>query len=179
MEQKQVYIGLTDEQVAESRRLHGGNVLTPPQKKSVWILFLEKFNDPIIRILLIALLLSVAVSVYEFVGLGHGAEVFFEPVGIFVAVMLATAVGFFFELSANKKFDILNQVNDDIPVKVIRNGNICEISKKDVVVGDIVVLELGEEVPADAVLLESVSLQINESTLTGEPVVSKTTVSVE
>ena len=179
MEQKQVYIGLTDEQVDESRRLHGGNVLTPPQKKSVWILFLEKFNDPIIRILLIALLLSVAVSVYEFVGLGHGAEVFFEPVGIFVAVMLATAVGFFFELSANKKFDILNQVNDDIPVKVIRNGNICEISKKDVVVGDIVVLELGEEVPADAVLLESVSLQINESTLTGEPVVSKTTVEAD
>ena len=113
------------------------------------------------------LLVRVAVSVYEFVGLGHGAEVFFEPVGIFVAVMLATAVGFFFELSASEKFDILNQVNDDIPVKVIRNGNICEISKKDVVVGDIVVLELGEEVPADAVLLESVSLQINELDIDG------------
>ena len=175
MEQKHTYTDLTDEQVAESRRLHGENVLTPPKKKSVWILFLEKFNDPIIKILLIALLLSVGVAVYEFVSLGHGAEVFFEPAGIFVAVILATAVGFFFELSANKKFDILNQVNDDVPVKVIRNGNICEISKKEVVVDDIVVLELGEEVPADAVLLESVSLQINESTLTGEPVVSKTT----
>ena len=128
MEQKHTYTGLTDEQVAESRRLHGENVLTPPKKKSVWILFLEKFNDPIIKILLIALLLSVGVAVYEFVSLGHGAEVFFEPAGIFVAVILATAVGFFFELSANKKFDILNQVNDDVPVKVIRNGNICELS---------------------------------------------------
>lgn len=96
MEQKHTYTGLTDEQVVESRRLHGENVLTPPKKKSVWLLFLEKFNDPIIKILLIALLLSVGVAVYEFVSLGHGAEVFFEPIGIFVAVILATAVGFFF-----------------------------------------------------------------------------------
>ena len=179
MEHRQPYIGLTDAQVEESRLKNGSNVLTPPEKKSVWSLFLEKFKDPIIRILLIAFLLSLAVAIYETVGLGHDATAFFEPVGIFVAVMLATVVGFFFELSANKKFDILNQVNDDLPVKVIRDGVIREISKKEVVVDDVVILELGEEVPADAVLLESVSLQINESTLTGEPVVSKTTVEAD
>lgn len=179
MEHKQPYIGLTDAQVEESRLKNGSNVLTPPEKKSAWSLFLEKFKDPIIRILLIAFLLSLAVAIYETVGLGHDATAFFEPVGIFVAVMLATVVGFLFELSANKKFDILNQVNDDLPVKVIRDGVIREISKKDVVVDDVVILELGEEVPADAVLLESVSLQINESTLTGEPVVSKTTVETD
>ncbi len=179
MKHKQNFVGLTDEQVVESRKKYGSNVLTPPEKKSVWALFLEKFKDPIIRILLVAFLLSLAVSIYEKVGLNHDASVFFEPVGIFVAVLLATVVGFFFELSANKKFDILNQVNDDLPVKVIRNGVIREILKKDVVVDDVVILELGEEVPADAVLLESVSLQINESTLTGEPVVSKTTVEAD
>ncbi|MCD7710937.1 MAG: HAD-IC family P-type ATPase, partial [Porphyromonadaceae bacterium] len=179
MESKHVYVGLTDEQVSESRRLHGVNLLTPPKKKSVWILFLEKFKDPIIRILLIALILSVVVSIYEFTCLGHGAGVFFEPAGIFVAVMLSTVVGFLFELSAGKKFDILNQVNEDIPVTVFRNGNICEIPRKEVVVGDVAVISLGEVVPADGLLLEAVSLQINESTLTGEPVVSKTTVESE
>ncbi len=179
MEHTHTYTGLTAEQVEESRRRHGANVLTPPKKTSAWILFLEKFKDPIIRILVVAFLMSVAVSVYEYVRLGKGASVFFEPAGIFVAVVLATVVGFLFELSANKKFDILNQVNDDIPVKVVRNGAIHEILKKEVVVGDVVVLELGEEVPADGELLESVSLQINESTLTGEPVVSKTTVEAD
>ena len=179
MEHTHTYTGLTAEQVEESRRLHGANVLTPPKKTSAWILFLEKFKDPIIRILVVAFLMSVAVSVYEYVRLDKGASVFFEPAGIFIAVVLATVVGFLFELSANKKFDILNQVNDDIPVKVVRNGAIHEILKKEVVVGDVVVLELGEEVPADGELLESVSLQINESTLTGEPVVSKTTVEAD
>lgn len=179
MEHKQHYTGLNDREVVQSREKSGTNVLTPPEKRSIWSLFLEKFKDPIIRILLIALLLSVAVSFYQFYVGTEGASVFFEPLGIFIAVMLATVVGFFFELSANKKFDILNQVNDDVPVKVIRNGNIYEISKKEVVVGDIVILEAGEEVPADGMLLESVSLQINESTLTGEPVVSKTTVEAD
>ena len=87
--------------------------------------------------------------------------------------MLASCVGFFFEVKANKAFDILNTVNDDILVKVIRDGNICQIPKKEVVVGDIVVLETGEEIPADGHLLEAISLQINESTLTGEPIIKQ------
>ncbi|MCC8153244.1 MAG: calcium-translocating P-type ATPase, PMCA-type [Tannerellaceae bacterium] len=179
MQTEQYKNGLSDAEVVESRKKNGSNILTPPEKKSTWLLFLEKFEDPIIRILLIALLLSVAVSIYQFwVGI-EGVSVFFEPGGIFIAVILATGVGFLFELNANKKFEILNQVNDDIQVKVIRNGNICQISKREVVVGDIVLLETGEEVPADGILLESVSLQINESTLTGEPVVSKTIIEAD
>lgn len=166
--------GLTDAEVLESRKTHGTNILTPPKKKSTWLLFLEKFEDPIIRILLIALLLSIGVSVYQFYTGLEGLSIFFEPIGIFIAIMLATVVGFLFELSANRKFEILNQINDDVPVKVIRNSKIAQIPKKDVVVGDIIILEVGDEVPADGILLESVSLQINESTLTGEPVVSKT-----
>jgi len=168
------YVGLTDAQVLESRKQHGENILTPPKKEPLWKAFLEKFTDPIIVILLIALALSIAVSCYEFFS-GHGtASVFFEPAGILIAVLLATVVGFCFELSANKKFEVLNKVNDDTLVKVIRNGNICQITKKEVVVDDIVILETGEEVPADGELLEAVSLQINESTLTGEPVCRKT-----
>ena len=168
------YTGLTDAQVLESRKQHGENVLTPPEKEPLWKLFLEKFTDPIIIILLIALVSSIGVSCYEYFAIKEPASVFFEPVGILIAVLLATVVGFCFELSANKKFEILNQVNDDTFVKVIRNGNICQVSKKDVVVGDIVILETGEEVPADGELREVVSLQINESTLTGEPVIRKT-----
>ncbi|MDR1542928.1 MAG: calcium-translocating P-type ATPase, PMCA-type [Prevotellaceae bacterium] len=175
MEQKHHYNGLTDAQVLESRKKHGENILTPPEKESLWSQFLEKFTDPIIIILLIALALSIGVSCYEFWGAGKTASVFFEPAGILIAVLLATIVGFLFELSANKKFEILNKVNDDTLVKVIRNGNICQITKKEVVVGDIIILETGEEVPADGELLESVSLQINESTLTGETVCRKTT----
>ncbi|MDR2041263.1 MAG: calcium-translocating P-type ATPase, PMCA-type [Tannerella sp.] len=175
MEQKHHYTGLSDQQVLESRKQHGENVLTPPEKESLWVQFLEKFTDPIIIILLVALVLSVGVSCYEFFS-GHvGISTFFEPAGILIAVLLATVVGFCFELSANKKFEVLNKVNDDTLVKVIRNGNICQISKKEVVVGDVVILETGEEVPADGELLEAVSLQINESTLTGEPVIKKTT----
>ena len=169
------FIGLTDAQVIESRQKHGENILTPPEKEPLWKQFLEKFTDPIIIILLVALALSIGVSCYEFFS-GHGtASVFLEPAGILIAVLLATVVGFFFELSANKKFEILNKVNDDTMVKVIRNGNVCQILRKEVVVGDIVILGTGEEVPADGELLETISLQINESTLTGEPVIKKTT----
>jgi Ca2+-transporting ATPase len=174
MQQKHHYTGLSDAQVIESRKKHGENILTPPEKESLWTQFLEKFTDPIIVILLIALVLSVGVSFYEFFS-GHGSiSVFFEPAGILIAILLATVVGFCFELSANKKFEILNKVNDDTLVKVIRNGNICQIAKKEVVVDDIVILETGEEVPADGELLEAVALQVNESTLTGEPVIKKT-----
>ncbi|MDR3269605.1 MAG: calcium-translocating P-type ATPase, PMCA-type [Tannerella sp.] len=168
------YTGLTDAQVLESRKQHGENTLTQPAKESLWKAFFEKFTDPIILILLVALVLSIGVSCYEFFS-GHGTvSVFFEPAGILIAVLLATVVGFLFELSANKKFEVLNKANDDTLVKVIRSGNICQISKKEVVTGDIVILDTGEEIPADGVLLETVSLQINESTLTGEPVIKKT-----
>lgn len=179
MEKRHHYKGLTDAEVLESRQKHGTNTLTPPEKESLWKQFLEKFQDPIIRILLVALLMSLSVSIYHYATGESDGSVFLEPVGILVAVLLATMVGFAFELSANKKFDILNQVNDDTLVKVIRNGNVCEIFKKEVVVGDIVILETGEEVPADGRLLEAVSLQINESTLTGEPVINKTTVEAD
>ena len=145
----------------------------------MWKQFLETFSDPIIKILLVALVLSVGVACYQFFSGAEPASVFLEPVGILVAILLATCVGFAFEVSANKKFEILNQVNDDTMVQVIRGGNICEIPRRDVVVGDVVVLNTGEEIPADGVLLDAVSLQVNESTLTGEPLISKTTVEAE
>lgn len=174
MEQKQHLTGLSDQEVVTSRLKYGENILTPPKKESLWSQFIKKFEDPIIRILLVALLLSFGVSIYQYTTGMEDAGVFLEPAGIFLAVILATMVGFFFELSANKKFDVLNQVNDDTLVKVIRNSSIREIPRKDVVVGDIVILETGEEVPADGILIEAVSLQINESTLTGEPMIGKT-----
>ena len=175
MEQKHHFNGLTDAEVIQSRKQYGENILTPPQKESVWKLLLEKFKDPIILILLVALLFSVGISMYHFVIGQDGLSVFLEPLGILIAVLLATCVGFAFERSANKKFEVLNQVNDDTMVKVMRNGNVCEIPKKEVVVNDIVLLETGEEVPADGLLVETISLQINESTLTGEPIITKTT----
>ena len=169
------YTGLTDEQVAESRKRHGENVLKPPPKEPLWKLFLEKFKDPIILILLMALILSIGVACFEFF-LGHVTlGVFLEPAGILVAVLLATVVGFYFELNANKKFEALNKATDDTLVKVIRNDNISQIAKREVVVGDIIIIETGDEVPADGALLEAISLQINESTLTGEPLTKKTT----
>lgn len=173
MEQKHHYIGLTDAQVLESRRKNGANVLTPPEKEPLWKQFLEKFGDPLIIILMIAGALSIGISCYEFFGLGQGAAVFFEPVGIFVAILLATGLAFYFELQADKEFTILNQVNDDEPVEVIRNGNTTQIPRKDIVVGDIVILNTGEEVPADSELLEATSLHMDESTLTGEPMCCK------
>ena len=176
MEKKHQYQGLTKQEFEESRRLHGENILTPPEKASLWSQFLEKFNDPIIKILLVAWLLSMIIAgVHCWGPEAKGFTAFLEPIGIFFAIMLASCVGFFFEMKANKAFDVLNTVNDDTLVKVIREGNICQVTKKEVVVGDIVVLETGEEVPADGYLLEAISLQINESTLTGEPIISKTT----
>lgn len=161
------YSGLSPEEVARSREKSGENVLTPPRRTPLWKLFLEKFKDPIIRILLVAAALSLIISVIH--------HEYAETIGIFAAIFLATGVGFWFEMDANRKFELLNQVSDDIHYKVIRGGNIQEIAKKDIVAGDVVVLETGEEVPADGELLEAVSLQVNESTLTGEPVIDKTT----
>ena len=175
MAEKHRYAGLTDAQVAESRASHGVNILTPAEKDPLWKRFLEKFSDPLIIILLIAGALSIGISCYEYYGLDKGPSVFFEPVGIFIAILLATGLAFYFELKADKEFALLNQVNDDEPVQVIRNGNAMQIPKKEVVVGDIVILNTGEEVPADGELLEAVSLNIDESTLTGEPMCHKTT----
>ena len=169
------YQGLTQEEVRSSRELHGENVLTPPEKASLWSQFLEKFDDPIIRILLVAWMLSMVIAgVHCWGPEAKGLTVFLEPVGIFLAVMLASCVGFFFEWKANRAFDVLNMVNDDVLVRVIRDGHLVQVPRKEVVVGDIVRLETGEEVPADGRLLEAISLQVNESTLTGEPVISKT-----
>ena len=234
MEKKHHYSGLTKSEVLESRKKYGENILTPPEKESLWSQFLEMFGDPIIKILLGALYLSILVAFFEMIGLtgiiipavilfccfilrffkiktiedgktsykrydffvivlfacilsiivipalmimydGIHIGVIFEPLGILIAVLLATVIGFAFNVSANKKFDILNKVNDDTLVKVIREENICQVPKREIVVDDIIILETGEEIPADGELLEAVSLQINESTLTGEPVKKKTT----
>lgn len=165
--------GLSDSEVAESRAKHGANLLTPVARVSVWRKFLEKFQDPTIIILLVAALLSIGVSVYEVYYHGRGSEAFLEPVGILFAVLLATGLAFYFEQKADKEFTILNRVNDEEPVRVIRNGHTMEVPKQSVVVGDIVVVESGDEVPADGELLESVSLSVDESMLTGEPIASK------
>lgn len=166
--------GLTHDEVLESRARYGENILTPPPSTPLWIQFLEKFQDPLIRILLVAFLLSIGIASYEYFCIEPDASVFLEPLGIFIAVILATGVGFIVEVNANKKFKILNQVNDEIMVKVIRDGKITETPRKDIVVGDIVILETGDEVPADGELLDSMMLSINESTLTGEPMTRKT-----
>lgn len=168
------HTGLTDTQVFESRKRYGHNELTPPKKESSWVLLMEKFKEPLIVILLVAMTLSLVVSFYQYFEGTEGFSIFLEPIGIFFAVVLAIGVGFLFEQSANKKFDILNQEGESQPVKVIRNGNYSSISKCDIVVGDIVLLDIGDEVPADGILLEAVSLHINESVLTGEPVIRKT-----
>ena len=165
--------GLNDEQVIQNREKFGRNELTPPAKTPLWKQFLEKFSDPIIRILLIAWILSIGVATYQVYTGEEGANAFFEPAGILVAIILATGIGFAFEVSANRKFDILNQIGDEAPVKVVRNHHIIEIPKRDVVVGDIILLNTGDEIPADGTLLESVSLQVNESSLTGEPMANK------
>ena len=160
--------GLTDDEVRKSREKYGVNLLTPPKRPSLWKLYLEKFEDPVVRVLLVAALFSLIISIVE--------NEYAETIGIIAAILLATGIGFFFEYDANKKFDLLNAVNEETLVKVIRNGRVQEIPRKDVVVGDIIVLETGEEIPADGELLEAISLQVNESNLTDEPVINKTTV---
>ena len=173
-------MGLTSQQVEESRRLYGENVLTPPERVSLWKQFLEKFEDPIIRILLLAWVLSMIISgVHCWGPEQEGFSAFLEPIGIFFAIMLASTIGFIFEVKAARAFEVLNTVNDDIMVTVMRNGKVQEVTRKEIVVGDVVMLNTGDEVPADGVLLESHSLQINESTLTGEPVISKTTIEAD
>ncbi len=170
------YQGLNDAQVAESRCLHGENVLTPVKRDPLWKQFLRGFKDPLIVILLVALSLSVGIAIYEaYIDADHSFKPFFEPVGIFVAIFLATGLSFWFEMKANKEFAILNQVNDEEPVQVWRNGAVTQIPRKDVVVGDIVVVNTGDEIPADGRLLEAASMSVDESTLTGEPSCMKTT----
>lgn len=176
MTQENILLGLTSAEVEESRRQHGINILTPPKKASLWEQFMEKFEDPIIRILLCAWILAMIISAYHCWGPENaGWEAFIEPIGIFFAIMLASSIGFIFEVKAAKAFDVLNQVNDDIPVMVMRDGRVTEVKRAEVVVGDIVMLNTGDEIPADGTLLEAISLQINESSLTGEPIISKTT----
>ena len=167
IQEKQTLNGLSDQEVIESRNKNGIILLTPPKRPSMWKLYWEKFQDPVIRILLVAAVFSLAISIFE--------NEYAETIGIFFAIFLATGIGFYFEYDANKKFDLLNAVGEEIPVTVIRNGKIREIPRKEIVVGDIVILNTGEEVPADGKLLEAVSLQVNESTLTGELMVAKST----
>ncbi len=226
------YTGLTDAQVIESRKKHGANILTPPEKETIWdqiketckhwiaismcvllvgsiitaalltnsmgvhiwvmpliiaiatllilvVGFFGGFGDPLFKILITAFVLSIGISIYEFEWVGAGYTTFFEPIGIIVALLLATGVAYFLERSNEKTFQSLNVVNDDTLVKVIRNSNVCQVPRKDIVVGDIVILETGEEVPADAELLEALNLTVNESSLTGEPLAHKTTDSKE
>lgn len=158
-------IGLTDEQVRQSREQHGKNVLTPPQRTSLWKLYLDKYRDPIIQILLVAAFVSLILAFIE--------KNFMETIGIFVAVFLATTVGFYFERDAAKKFNLLTALSEEQPVKVRRNDKVMEIPRHDVVVGDVVLVEVGDEVPADGELIVCNDLQINESALTGEPVTEK------
>ena len=165
------HLGLTDSEVLQSREKNGVNLLTPPKRPSLWKLYLEKFEDPVVRVLLVAAVFSLIISIIE--------NEYAETIGIIAAILLATGIGFFFEYDANKKFDLLNAVNEETLVKVIRNGKIQEIPRKDVVVGDIVVLETGEEIPADGELIEAISLQVNESNLTGEPVINKTIIKAD
>lgn len=166
--------GLTDEQVIASRELHGNNVLTPPTPEPLWKQFLEKFDDPLIKILLVALALSVGLSIYEYFWLDMGPSIFFEPVGILIAVVLATLVGFLVEVNANKKFRLLNQTDDHVMVKVMRDNHITQVPRCDIVVGDIVILETGEKVPADGTVIDSFNLRVDESSFTGEPSAWKT-----
>lgn len=166
--------GLSPEEVAHSRKLHGINVMTPPPGTPVWKRFMEKFKEPMIIILIIAGFLSLGISFYEWQQ-GHEADVFIEPAGIFIAILLASGLSFYFEQKADKEFDLLNKVNDEDPVQVIRQGNVTEIAKRDVVVGDIVILNQGNDIPADGELIKAVSLNVDESTLTGEPMCAKTT----
>ena len=170
---KQHVVGLTDAEVLESRQKYGSNIFSEPEKIPLWKRFLEKFSDPLIVVLLIAGILSIGISFYEYFSLQGSSAVFFEPVGIFVAIILATGMAFLFEMKADREFAILNQVNDEEPVMVVRNGHLRRIPKSEVVVGDIVKVSTGDEIPADGTLLEATAMHVDESTLTGEPICHK------
>lgn len=157
--------GLSAEEVLISREEHGENVLTPPKRTSMWRLYLEKYEDPMVRILLVAAIVSLMLAFVK-----HD---FMETVGIIAAVVLATTVGFYFERDAARKFDVLTQLGEEQPVKVIRDGRVQEIARRDVVVGDVVMVETGDEIPADGQLLEAIDLQVDESSLTGEAMTNK------
>ena len=157
--------GLSEQQVKENRERWGENILTPPERTSMWKLYLEKYNDPIIKILLLAAAISLGLAVIE--------NDYVEAIGIFLAIFFATTVGFYFERDAARRFEELTALGEEQPVKVVRGGHVVEIPRKEIVVGDIVVLAVGDEVPADGTLFEATDLQIDESTLTGEPIISK------
>lgn len=168
--------GLSATQVAESRARYGANVLTPPERESIWRKLLLKFCEPLIIVLLVAGVMSIGIACYNYfadTSLHGQLSVFFEPIGIFVAILLATLISFYFEMKAEKEFSVLNQVGDEEPVMVIRDGNTTTVPRRDVVVGDVILLATGNEVPADARLLEASSLMVDESTLTGEPIAAK------
>lgn len=169
--EKNLSYGLNDQQVEQSRREHGENLLTPPKRTSLLRLYLEKYNDPIIRILLVAAVASLALAFFH--------KDFIETIGIVLAIILATTIGFYFERDAAKKFDVLTALGEESPVKVRRNGTVTEIPRKDVVVGDVIIIEVGDEIPADGRLIASTDLQIDESSLTGEPIISKHVVTDE
>jgi len=169
--EKNLSYGLNDQQVEQSRREHGENLLTPPKRTSLLRLYLEKYNDPIIRILLVAAVASLALAFFH--------KDFIETIGIVLAIILATTIGFYFERDAAKKFDVLTALGEESPVKVRRNGTVTEIPRKDVVVGDVIIIEVGDEIPADGKLIASTDLQIDESSLTGEPIISKHVVTGE
>ncbi|MBQ1973220.1 MAG: calcium-translocating P-type ATPase, PMCA-type [Paraprevotella sp.] len=164
---QETFLGLTSQEVEQSRREHGRNVLTPPKRPSIWRLYLDKFSDPVIRVLLIAAVLSFVIAFIE--------NEFAEPIGIVCAIFLATGIGFYFEYDAARKFDALNALGSEEPVRVMRDGKAVEIPRSEIVVGDVIMLDTGDEIPADAELLRAESLQVNESALTGEPVVGKST----
>lgn len=157
--------GLDNQQVKRSRAEYGENVLTPPKKTSLWLLYIEKYKDPIIKILLVAAAISLVLACFE--------KDFIETIGIFLAIFLATTIGFYFERDAARKFDVLTALGEEQPVKVKRNGKVMLVPRKDIVVGDVMLLEVGDEIPADGDLMESTDLQIDESSLTGEPIVTK------
>ncbi|WP_315546213.1 calcium-translocating P-type ATPase, PMCA-type [Prevotella koreensis] len=157
--------GLNEKEVNESRSKHGDNMLTPPRKVPIWKLYIEKYKDPIILILLVAATVSLILAFVD--------GKFMETIGIFIAIFLATTIGFYFEYDAAKRFEMLSSLNEEQPVKVRRGGQVTNIARRDVVVGDIVFVETGDEIPADGMLIVSSDLQIDESSLTGEQLTTK------
>lgn len=174
--------GLSATEVAESRARYGENVLTPPQREPLWRKLLSKFTEPLIVVLLVAGVMSIGIAFYNYLGAtpdNGDSAVFLEPVGIFIAILLATVIAFYFEVKAEKEFSLLNQVSDEEPVSVIREGNTTIVARREVVVGDLVVIATGDEIPADAELIEATSLHVDESTLTGEPIAEKSTTDLD